>query len=208
MEVIENATAIVEKTATQPVANATTEPNQEPTKKEIALKKLVDQYSSEIADKNKQLKEWQDKGKSAEQLAEQRAQELANEIALSEQRLKESNLKLSKATAITNVAEAKSKINLDKESLKDFDSVFNAIVNDDENITLNNSTALNRLLLKAYGKGIDDAKLGNLDSHTVGITTGGSANNSNSSQGAKYAKEANGSNLGTTDLFTKQIKQQ
>lgn len=207
MEETENSTAVETTATTEPVASATETVRIE-TKTSTVSKNLFDKTASDLAEAKRQLKELQNKDKSAEELIAQRSQELQDEIALKEQKFKELNLKLSKANATANLAESKTKINLDKESLKDFDSVFNALVNDDENITLNNSTALNRLLLKAYGKGIDDAKLGNLDSHTVGITTGGSANNSNSSQGAKYAKEANGSNLGTTDLFTKQIKQQ
>lgn len=187
--------------------NVATETAKIETKTSTVSKNLFDKTASDLAEAKRQLKELQNKDKSAEELIAQRSQELQDEIALKEQKFKELNLKLSKANATANVAEAKTKINLDKESLKDFDSVFNALVNDDETITTSNSIAFNKLLIKVYQKGVDDAKLGNLNSHTVGITTGGSANSSNTSLGAKYAKEANGSNLGTTDLFTKQIKQ-
>lgn len=165
-------------------------------------KKLFDKTSSELAELKRQLKDYQDKGKSAEELAAQRLQELQDEIATKEHKQKELNLKLSKANAMANVAEAKTKINLDKESLKDFDSVFNALVNDDETVTTSNSTSLNKLLLKVYQKGVDDAKLGNLNSHTAGIVTGGSSG-ATSSIGKQYAEQANQNNLGKTDIFTK-----
>lgn len=148
-------------------------------------KELFDKTSSELASLKRQLKEIQNKGKTAEQLKD-------DAIAEKDQKLKELTIKLNKASAGSIISESKAKINFEAND-DSIDSFIDTLINEDEEITKQNAIAFNKLLLAVYNKGVNDTTK-NVRSNTGNNTRTGSDSNKEMSVGERIAKNNKSSN--------------
>ena len=118
-------------------------------------KELYDKKVSELAKVNKQLKELQDKDKSESQLLADKIQEAKDALEKKSGELKEANIKLNRANAISELAAIKTRIGLD-DKVANIDDTLELIVTEDSESTLKNAKQIANLLKAVYEKGAND----------------------------------------------------
>ena len=119
-------------------------------------KELYDKTASEVAELKRQLKELQKNGKSEAELKEIDLKEKDAELQKRNEELHKLYVELNRANAKSILAETQAKFNLKDPSM--IDTVIDALVVDNGDITKSRATALNNLLKAVYDKGIADVK--------------------------------------------------
>lgn len=157
----------------------------------MVAKDLFDKTSSELADYKKKAKEFENRIKELENKGKTDEQLTAEKLAEKENALKETLLKLNKATAVGILAEQKSKIGLDDKKVV-FDSIFDYIVSDDEAKTTENATYFAKLLQEVYQKGCMDSS--NNRFNNVAKDTNVQGSSQNSSDFKKFNERFNSTN--------------
>lgn len=125
------------------------------------LAQLKKDYNSLLSDK----KALEDKGKTEEQLNNEKLAEL-------EKKLKDKVLEVNKANSKSILSEIKAKINLDTK-VADIDEILDTIVSEDETINNNNAMLFNKLFKAIYEKGLNDASDNNFKKASDDIKNGG-----------------------------------
>lgn len=179
---------ISEESIGQPniLTQSSTPPTSQQVQQKVVSKELFDKTSSELAQLKKQLKEAENKGKTAEQLKQDELAEKEAKLLEIENKLKESTLKTNKATVASLTAEVKAKIALDPKTTE-FTELIDILVNEDETITTKNATTFSNLLAKVYEAGFNSANANKWNSMSNGVKNGTSTNNS-ASYGARAAE--------------------
>lgn len=136
-------------------------------------KELYDKTASEVAELKKQLKELQKTGKSEAELKEIELKEKDLEIKKANEDLNNLYLQLNLANANANVAEIKSKINL--ENTESLDMLIQAIITTNGDETTKRSKAFSELLKSVYEKGISDSRQQEWSSMSNNIKSGSSS---------------------------------
>lgn len=157
------------------------EPKEKKAESKVVSKDLFDKTASDLAKAKKALKDLERKDMTEEQ-------KRADEIAEKEQRLKELTMQVNKANAISAISEAKAKVSLEK--TEDIDTLISAIVSDEEDTTNKNATALSKLIVAIYEKGVSDTTKGIRKNTANGINVGndGDGDGKGSSYGSRIAK--------------------
>ena len=126
-----------------------------PTEPKKVDKDIFDKTASELAESKKankellaKLKEIEDKGKTAEQLAQEKLEEQKKQY-------EEMSAKMNKLTATNILASVKTTIGLD--DTENFDGVLDFIVSNDEESTTKNANYMAKLLKAVYEKGANDS---------------------------------------------------
>lgn len=134
-------------------------------------KKMFDDTASDLAKAKRELKELQNKGKTAEQISADELAEAGAKLLALQTEFEETKLKSNKSQALSAVAEAKAKIAL-KEDNNSFELLIDAITSSDSEKTTANSLELSKLALAIYEKGVNDVKSGDYNNMTNGVKTG------------------------------------
>jgi len=134
-------------------------------------KKMFDDTASDLAKAKRELKELQNKGKTAEQISADELAEAGAKLLALQTEFEETKLKSNKSQALSAVAEAKAKISL-KEDNNSFELLIDAITSSDSEKTTANSLELSKLALAIYEKGVNDVKSGDYNNMTNGVKTG------------------------------------
>lgn len=196
---------VAQTQATEPIAEPVKGQSSEPVVNKTISKKIYDDLASETANLKRLLKE---------KLSPEEAQELAEAerqkaIADSQKTIDELNEKIKNQTLKANqglamglTVEVKSRAGIEDNDTEYVEFV-QYLSNIDEKITTKSASYFAKIVKAAYEKGVADTAKGTRANLASGVTVGGGNNSNSSGLGKQYAEQANGKNMGKTDIFTR-----